>query len=170
MEKPKEVKHISKIRKANDYSYLTSIPKEVMTLLGLNEDAKVVYHVKQISTTQFECDITFQADGISIKDDKESAPAIDKPKEKTIEKKTTANNKNKTIKSDGLPLTIGQYLIQSVKNPYDSIEVRDTKADKRVTFIGVTKMEKDVKQSLIKDLSNCETIEQIEQTLFQYRP
>ena len=135
IEKPKETEYKSKIEKANKYSYKTIIPKEVMkTFPQLKEDAQIVYRIKQISTTQFECDITFQADGISIKDDKETAPAIDEPRQKTTEKKPIQNNESKPA---GNTLDVKHFADTPIQNGKYIIKVTSPKRPK-LRIVGAT--------------------------------
>lgn len=123
-EKPRHIIRESAIKKSNEYSYKAIIPKEVINIFPqLKEDAKLVFDIKQISIDKFECDITFQAKGMSITDDKEPAKTIDKPRQKSTEKKTTqktanneAGNKLNVKQFADIPIQDGKYTIK-VTNP-----------------------------------------------------
>ncbi len=152
-----------------------TIPAKVVDMLQLTAGNEIVFHIKETELNQYQCDITFKADHLEQIDETASTSdarpsAIDETITKNVETKTDANNEKNALEIEGLPLTIDRYLIQPVKNPYDSIEVRDTKANVRDTFIGIGKRSKENVQELIKELSHCENIEQIHHVLFQYRP
>lgn len=118
IEKPKQETFKADIRKQNgSTSYISTIPSEIFKIFPqLKEDAQIVYTVKQVSIDRFECDITFQAKGLKVIDDKESASTIDEVKQKITETKTIKNNKSNdagnkldVTKFDEILLADGKY-------------------------------------------------------------
>jgi len=128
IEKPKQETFKADIRKQNgSTSYISTIPSKIFKIFPqLKEDAQIVYTIKQVSIDRFECDITFQAKGLKVIDDKESASTIDEVKQKTTEKKPIKNNESKpagnkldVTKFDEILLADGKYKLNvtSPKNP-----------------------------------------------------
>ena len=167
-EKPKEIIKESDINKATEYSYKTTIPKEVIEVFPqLKEDAKIVYHIKQTSLTEFECDITFKAKGITIQDDKNPASTIENAGNKNNESETTADsgksdagNKLDVKKFDDVPLQDGKYTVKvtSPKTPKLRI-VGDTvkeEIDKKEISLTVANKSEDEVRAIIQNIQKIE--------------
>ena len=167
-EKPKEIIKESDINKATKYSYKTIIPKEVIEVFPqLKEDAKIVYHIKQTSLTEFECDITFKAKGITIQDDKNPASNIENAGNKNNESETTADsgksdagNKLDVKKFDDVPLQDGKYTVKvtSPKTPKLRI-VGDTvkeEIDKKEISLTVANKSEDEVRAIIQNIQKIE--------------
>ena len=171
-EKESKFKSILRWNDKNKQTVLkTTIPAKVVDRLQLTAGDEIIYNIKETSLNVFQCEITFKSDDLEHleKSPIETASNTDAQMTKTVETKTDADNENKPLELDGLPLTIGKYLIQATKNPFDSIEVRDTKANVRDTFIGISKRTDENIEALINDLSLCENIDEIHYVLNEYR-
>ena len=163
-EKPKEIIKESDINQATKYSYKTIIPKEVIEVFPqLKEDAKIVYHIKQTSLTEFECDITFKAKGITIQDDKNLASNIENAGNKNNESETTADsgksdagNTIDVSKFEDVILQDGKYTVKvtNPKTPKLRIvgdTIKDELNKKEMSLTVANKTEKEI-GSIIQDL------------------
>lgn len=171
---PKEIECESTILKANDYTYRTNIPKEVMRVFPqLKENAKIVYKIKQISINQFECDMYFQAENLELDDttdDKETASAIEKPKEKTTEKQSTSNDASNDAGNvldvnhfENVAIQDGKYTIKvtSPKRPLLRVTgatIKDEINKKEITITVANKSEDEVRAIIdaIQSIENAD--------------
>lgn len=165
IEKPKQETFEADIRKQNgSTSYISTIPSKIFKIFPqLKEDAQLVYTIKQVSIDRFECDITFQAKGLKVIDDKESASTIDEVKQKTTEKKPIKNNESKPAGNRldvkhfaDIPIQDGKYTIKvtSLKRPKLRIvgaTIQD-EINKKEISISVSNKSEDEVQAIIDDI------------------
>lgn len=188
-EKPKEIIKESDIKQATKYSYKTIIPKEVIEVFPqLKEDAKIVYHIKQTSLTEFECDITFKAKGITIQDDKNPASNIENAGNNNNESETTADSgkseAGNTIdveKFKDVKLQDGKYTVK-VTNPStpklrivgDTVkeEIKENRIIKDNEIgMSVARKSEDEVRAIIQDIQSIENVDviKIDKYIDQYR-
>jgi len=183
-EKPIEIIKESKIKQANEYSYKTIIPKEVMEVFPqLKENGKLIFHITEVEFKKYRCEIKPQAKGLKIydvqesesEDDKESASNIvEDDTQKPVEKKTIQNKETidagfKTKYddvSDCLTYPIENmdthYIRINTTMKYPRLEIVRRKTGKALQqFIGISKNSDDeikwIIQLLNENLSLCES-------------
>lgn len=154
----------------NSNSYRTSIPRELIELLELSTDHKIVW---QFNIKTYELSLSF-------KNIKNTSSNIDETIKKQQKKEVTINttaessetsNKKEIFQSETSTNQKYKINLEKYKNKdHKQITIYRTSDNKQVTFLGTKDRSDDEIQQIINDLTNKNSDAEIKKYLKEYRP